>query len=147
MYNLLPGAQKRHLVAPLPPNQLYRLAPLPQLQVIFRRLFHVHPSMLGIPKFRWTPSSARPSKWIFTFPVSSFSLLTEFVYGTSPFCPGGPRSVKRDGPATGICREDVVAKLRPPRHSRCLAKGALQSLLPSQWKGETSRLLLLLSSS
>ena len=59
--------------------------------------------------FQWTPSSARPSKWI-----------------TALLVPSSTRALQ-----PGICREEVYVRQRPPRHSRCLAKGAASfSLAP-----------------
>ena len=81
----------------------------------FRRLFYVHPSKFGCSAFRWTLCSATLFKVDCTFSVSSSSLLASFVHGVS------------------LVKRHVVDKLSHPWHSRCLAKGALQSLLPSHW--------------
>ena len=126
--------KKKPLVAPLPPNQLYRLAPLPQLQVIFRRLLNAHPSQLWGTSLSVDPKLGKTFKVDCTFSVSSLSLLTLFVYGASPFALEalGHTSSTR-ALQLGIFRKEVFARLRPPRRSRCLAKGALQSLPPSHW--------------
>ena len=71
----------------------------------------VHPSL-------WSQSPARPSKWIMVLP-------------TLPWRPSVPSSARVL--QFGVCREEVCARLRPPRHSRCLVKRALQSLPQSHW--------------
>ena len=73
---------------------------------------------LEVLPFQWTLSSARPSRWITVLPTLSWR----------PSAPSCARVLQ-----LGICREEVHARLRPPRHSRCLAKGAVQSPPPSHW--------------
>ena len=56
-------------------------------------------------------------------------LLCTFVVATcTPLVPSSTRALQ-----LGICRKEVFASLGTPRRSRCLAKGALQSLPPSHW--------------
>ena len=71
----------------------------------------------GVSPSWWSQSSARPSQWI-----------TVLTLSWRPSVPSSERVLQ-----LGMCREEVYARLRPPRHSRCLAKGALQSLPPSHW--------------
>ena len=92
--------------------------PLSQIQVIFRGLSCVYLSHRGVPPSRWTPSSVGPSQVGCTSQVGS----------CKPLVPSSTRALQLDN-----CRKEVSARLRPPRHSRCLAKGALLSLPPPHW--------------
>ena len=109
------SSSKRPLLAPLPPKWSYVKTPLLQLQVIFRGLSSVYLSQRGGTPSppRWTPSSAGLSQVGCTSQVGS----------CKPLAPSSTRTRQ-----LRICSREVFAKLRPPRHSRCLVKGALQSL-------------------
>ena len=65
-------------MAPLLPNRLYRLAPLSQLQVAFRRIFRVHPLQLGGTSLSVDPKLGRTFKVDCTLLVSRLELLALF---------------------------------------------------------------------
>ena len=97
MHSLVPAPQKDLLWHHCHQIGCTRLAPLPQLQVIFRRLFSVHPSRSRVPPFRWTLRSARLSTWTAHFSLSFLLPLTLTRLWLFSLFPRGPRSHQARG--------------------------------------------------
>ena len=79
--------------------KLYRLAPLPQLQLIFRRFFGVHPAQVGSISLSVDPKLGKTFNVDYTLPSTFCYFSLCFVCGTSPTVLEALGPVKHEGPA------------------------------------------------
>ena len=122
---------ERPLVGPVLPK-LYRLEPLPQLQVIFRGLLGVHPSQLGGPPFKWTRSCSLTCEVGYAFPaslVSFFTYVRGWCLSCRPWIPWARGTAACQLQEGGICKALTVSSASSCQVNDCSCNPSLMDTI------------------